>query len=100
MNLDREKLGFEVVAMMHVLFANHADEEAQIQFEKAVKETPEILSCYHVTGESDYFLQVMAKSLSSYEHFLRTFLHKMPGITSVKSSLCLREVKSSSRLPL
>ena len=99
-SLDREKLGFGVVAIMHISFGNHTDEEARIKFEDRVRQTPEILSCYHVSGESDYILQVVSRDLASYEMFIRTVMHKLPGVTSIKSNLCLSEIKNSNELPL
>jgi Lrp/AsnC family leucine-responsive transcriptional regulator len=98
-NLDRRLLGFGVMAMTQICFANHTD-EAPEQFEAAIQGIPEILSCHNVTGEADYFLQIVSPDLESYEKFLREVLRKLPGVTSIRSSLSLREVKSSSRLPL
>jgi len=82
-----------------ICFANHTD-DAPSQFEKSVRSIPEILSCHNVTGEADYFLQIVAKDLVAYERFLRKVLRKLPGVTSIQSSLSLREVKHSTRLPL
>ncbi len=65
-----------------------------------MRNTPEILSCHNVTGEADYFLQIVAEDLVAYESFLRKVLRRLPGVTSIKSSLSLREVKNSTRLPL
>jgi len=98
-NLNRELLGFEVLALVQICFSNHTD-DLPFQFEKKIQEIPEILSCHNVTGEADYFLLVVAENLTSYEKFLRNTLRKLPGVNSIKSSLSLREVKSSSRLPI
>jgi len=98
-NLNRERLGLEVLALVHICFANHTD-DAPDEFEKAIQKIPEILTCYNVTGEADYILQIVSKNLSSYELFLRTVLRKLPGVTSIRSSLALREVKNCTRLPL
>ncbi len=98
-NLNRHQLGFGVLALVQICFANHTD-DAPSQFEKSVRSIPEILSCHNVTGEADYFLQIVAKDLVAYERFLRKVLRKLPGVTSIQSSLSLREVKHSTRLPL
>ncbi len=98
-NLARERLGFGVLALVQICFANHTGEAPEL-FEEEIQNIPEILSCHNVTGEADYILQIVAQDLASYETFLRTVLRKLPGVTSIRSSLSLREVKSSSRLPL
>lgn len=98
-NLNRHQLGLGVLALVQICFANHTD-NAPAQFEKAVLDIPEVLSCHNVTGEADYFLQIIARDLIAYERFLRKVLRKLPGVTSVQSSLSLREVKNSTRLPV
>lgn len=98
-NLNRHRLGFGVLAFVQICFANHTD-DAPSQFEKSVRSIPEILSCHNVTGEADYFLQIVAQDLVAYERFLRKVLRKLPGVTSIQSSLSLREVKHSTRFPL
>ncbi len=98
-NLNRYRLGFGVLALVQICFANHTD-DAPSQFEEAIQNIPEVLSCHNVTGEADYILQIVAQDLVAYEQFLRKVLRKLPGVTSIQSSLSLREVKNSTRLPL
>jgi len=42
----------------------------------------------------------VAPDLDAYGRFVSEVLRGMPGITSIRSSLSLREVKASSRLPV
>jgi DNA-binding Lrp family transcriptional regulator len=97
--LNRKRLGFGVLALVQVCFANHVD-DAPERFEQAVRSIPEVLSCHNVTGEADYFLEVVARDLDAYGRFVSDVLRKLPGVTSIRSSLSLREVKASSRLPV
>ena len=52
------------------------------------------------TGSADYLLTVLAADIAAYERFLHDTLFKLPGITHVRSSIVLREVKAETRLPL
>ena len=61
---------------------------------------PEILSCHNVAGEADYFLQVVARDLEAYGEFVSNVLRRLPGVAEIQSSLSMREIKSSNRLPL
>jgi Lrp/AsnC family leucine-responsive transcriptional regulator len=97
--IDRKKLGIGLIAFVRVTFANHAGEQP-FQFEEAIQAIPEILSCHNVTGESDYQLQVVARDIESYGDFVSTVLRKLPGVAEIHSSLSMREIKSSNRLPL
>ena len=98
-NLNRHRLGLGVLALVQICFANHTD-DAPSQFEEAVQNIPEVLSCHNVTGEADYFLQIIARDLVEYELFLRKVLRRLPGVTSIQSSISLREVKNTTRFPV
>ncbi|MBB5370218.1 MULTISPECIES: Lrp/AsnC family transcriptional regulator [unclassified Janthinobacterium] len=97
--LNRKKLGIGLVAFVRVVFANHGNEQPS-QFEQAILSIPEILSCHNVAGEADYFLQVVARDLETYGEFVSTVLRRLPGVAEIQSSLSMREIKSSNRLPL
>ncbi len=97
--IDGKKLGIGLTAFVRIVFANHAGEQPE-QFELAIASIPEIMSCHNVTGESDYFLQVVARDLEAYGNFVTKVLRKLPGVAEIHSSLSLREVKSSNKLPI
>ena len=67
-------------------------EEALTRFESSVKEIPEILECFLMTGESDYILRIAVKDTEDYERFYRETLGKMPGVSRIQSSLVLRTI--------
>lgn len=98
-NLDRRKLGFDVLAFVQLSFGIHTDTTSN-SFEEAILKHPNVLSCHKITGNADYLLQVVATDLESYSQFIETVLRKMRGINVIHSSLALREIKSSSRLPI
>jgi DNA-binding Lrp family transcriptional regulator len=96
--LSRRRLGYGVLAIVEVRFSTHSVELAA-QFEAAVQELPQILTCHNVTGEMDFVLQVVAKDLDDYGRFT-TVLRHLPGVTAIHSSLVLREIKSFTGLPV
>ncbi|WP_197081518.1 Lrp/AsnC family transcriptional regulator [Chromobacterium sp. LK1] len=98
-NLDRRKLGYDVLAFVRLSFGEHAD-DAPNRFELQMQERPEVLSCHKITGDADYLLQVVAPSLDAYSDFIETVLRKTPGLHAIHSSLALREIKAGSRLPI
>ena len=98
-NLDRRMLGFDVLAFVHVRFDAHTD-DAPDRFEQVIQTLPQVLSCHKVTGDADYVLQVLATDLDAYGEFVERVLRKQRGIASIHSSLALREVKSTSRIPV
>lgn len=98
-NLDRRKLGLDVLAFVQIRFLVVTDASTQ-QFEDTILAHPAVLSCHKITGEADYMLQVVATDLDAYGRFMETVLRKLPGISSIHSSLALREIKATHRFPL
>ncbi len=97
--LNHRQLGFGVTAFVQVKFASHGVELAQ-QFEDAIQTLPQILACYNVTGSADYLLHVLAEDLESYGDLTLNTIRKLPGVDAIHSSLCLREIKSSTKIPV
>jgi Lrp/AsnC family transcriptional regulator, leucine-responsive regulatory protein len=97
--LDRERMGFGVLAFVQLSVSIHTD-EATRAFEAMILGRDEVLSCHNVTGRADFLLQVVAPNLTEYGHFIDRVLRKLPEIKSIESSLCLREMKAAGRLPI
>ncbi len=97
--LSRKKLGYGVLAFVQIGFGSHTGDEL-LRFEDRVQAIPEVLSCHNLTGECDYLLQVVAKDLETFGAFVRDVLRELPGVSLIRSSLSLREVKMSGRLPV
>ncbi len=97
--LNPKLLGFGVIAFIQVKFASHRIELAR-EFEDAIQTLPHIMACYNVTGSADYLLHVLAEDLESYGELTLNTIRKLPGVDAIHSSLCLREIKTSTRIPL
>lgn len=97
--LNRKLLGFGIYAFVQIFSESHTDDSLE-QFEKEVQEIPEILSCHNITGDADYILQIVSENLEEYEKLLRKVIRRLPGVTSVKTSISMREVKDTTNLPL
>lgn len=97
--VDREKVGLALCVLAEVNLTRHNEDDVR-RFEEAVAATPQIVSCYATTGQSDYVLKVLVPDIKSYEGFLHDTAFKLPGVTHVRSSVVLKEVKAETRLPL
>ncbi|MGB1110285.1 MAG: Lrp/AsnC family transcriptional regulator [Gammaproteobacteria bacterium] len=98
-NLDRRKLGFGVMAFVQISCTDH-DEASTEAFERIIQSSDNVMACHNTTGEADFLLQVVARDLDDYSRFVESTLRKLPGVAAIRSNISLREVKSSSRLPL
>jgi Lrp/AsnC family transcriptional regulator, leucine-responsive regulatory protein len=97
--IDREKVGLNLAAVAEVNLDKHSEDLVQ-RFEKAVAASPQIVRCLSATGPADYILTVLVPNIKHYEQFLHNTLFKLPGVTHVRSSIVLREVKSEVALPI
>ena len=96
--VDREKVGLALCILAEVNLSRHNEDDVR-RFEQAVAVCPQIVSCYSTTGQADYLIKVLVPDIKSYETFLHETAFKLPGVTHVRSSVVLKEIKSETRLP-
>ena len=97
--LDAAALGLGVVAFVHVAMEKGHNANLR-QFTDAIRALPEVLECFSVTGDFDYVIKVVARDLKSLSQFLMDTLMGLPGVSNVRSSVCLDQIKSTGSLPL
>lgn len=97
--LDPIKCGLTVSVFIHVTLEKQVGQALQV-FEKAIRDRPEVMESYLMTGDSDYLLRVVVPDVQELERFIVEFLAKIPGIGNIKSSFALKQVKYQTALPL
>ncbi|WP_144776542.1 Lrp/AsnC family transcriptional regulator [Marinobacter maritimus] len=98
--LDHKKLGLSLTAIILIGMDRHTPERFSA-FEEQVREYPEILECYLVTGhDADYMLKVVVPDMDHYHHFLLNRITRIQGVSGVHSSFVLKRVIDSTALPL
>ena len=97
--VDRARVGLDLMVVVETNLSQHTEELVH-QFEAAVAATPQIVRCLSTTGQADYILTVLVPGIAEYEQFLHGTLFKLPGVTHVRSSIVLKEVKAEVRLPV
>lgn len=97
--LDRAQLGLDVLVFVHVRLASQG-RDAIAQFDEAIRNRPEVLDCYTLTGEWDFFLKVVVHDMKEYESFFLDHLSKIANVQSVNSSIAVTVVKESTALPM
>lgn len=97
--LDRTKLGLDVVVFVQVRLSTQG-RDAIAQFDRAIRDRPEVLDCYTLTGEWDFCLRIVTHDMKEYEAFFLDHLSKIPNVQSVNSSIAVTVVKESTVLPL
>jgi Lrp/AsnC family transcriptional regulator len=97
--LDPAIMGLSVNVLANIKLKAH-DEETLEAFEQAALARPEIVECFVTSGDSDYAVRIVVRSIDEYEHLLKKVLLHFPGVGSVNSHFALKCVKNTTRLPI
>jgi len=97
--LDRRKTNMAFVVFCHVRLTQHVKEQL-VGFENQVVQLPEVLECYHVSGDYDYMLKINVADMEAYREFMTSKLTTLSQIGSTHSVFMIEEVKSSTVLKL
>lgn len=97
--LNPEAIGLTVTAFVRVRLDKQGDRHLA-EFETAIAAMPEVMECYLMTGECDYQLRVIVRSLAEFEDFLRQKITRIPAVAEVTSSFALRPVVYRTALPV
>lgn len=97
--LDARQLGYKVHAQVEVNIERSNKDLAE-KFRQHVIATPEVLSCYMVSGSVDYVLEVVATDLDSYARFIEKQILEIDGVKDASSTIFLRTIKQPAGLPV
>jgi len=97
--LNPPLIGLEIVAYVS-LTVDRAQCKQMRDLENTLRAFPEILECYAISGDFDYLLKIVASDLRTFSEFLNDRLTKVPGVSGMRSMLCLDEVKQAAPLPI
>jgi len=97
--LDAERLGLRLNVFIQVSLEKQR-EEALHRFEETIASRPEVMECYLMTGDSDYLLRVLVRDIRELEVFILNSLSKIPGVSNIRSSIALKQVRYKTAVPL
>jgi Lrp/AsnC family leucine-responsive transcriptional regulator len=67
-------------------------EEALDEFERAVRDCPDVRECQLLSGGADYLLRVAFAGTQEYEQFHKQVLARLPHVARIQTSFVLRTV--------
>jgi len=97
--LSEEALGRGITVYVQVTLDNQKRDTLQV-FEDAVRDVPEVMECYLMSGEADYLVRVLVRDANDYERVHREVLSSLPGVARLVSSFTIRRVFSRTNLPV
>jgi Lrp/AsnC family leucine-responsive transcriptional regulator len=97
--INKEKVGRGFIAIVKVTLSVHQLNLLE-EFTAAVQKIPEILECYHTTGDGDFLLHVVAKDTTDFEQLMRNKLTTLPDVERLHTSIVLNTIKEQSPIPV
>lgn len=97
--LDPGAMGLDVVAFAHVSLEDHHPDSVA-EFDRMVSDLPEILECHAMSGQHDYLIKVICRSISDYDRLLSEHILPAKAVHTVNTSFVLRTNKHTTELPL
>lgn len=88
---DEARLGGAFSVFVNVTLERQSEEALEV-FEARIREAPEVMTCFLMSGGADYLLRVVARDLPSYQAFMTGVLTRIPGVARIQSSFALKEV--------
>ena len=97
--LSQPKVGLPGNVFVHIGLTREVESDLAA-FEQAVRDIPEVMECYLMSGEFDYLLRVVVSDMADFERIHKTELTRLPGVARVNSSFAIRTVRRKTELPL
>ncbi|WP_321960877.1 Lrp/AsnC family transcriptional regulator [Paraburkholderia sp. J7] len=97
--LDAKALDAGMLVMIGVVL-DRSTPESFADFEKAAQKVSGCLECHVVTGEFDYFMLVRTKDSDSFSRLHAEQLLYLPGVRQIRTFVVLKEILSTTSIPL
>jgi len=97
--LDAKRVGLALTAFVHVSLEDHHPDTLE-QFDRLVRDRPEVQECFAMSGQDDYLLRVVSPDIETYEEFLTRQLLALKGVRTANTSFVLKTRKATTALPL
>ena len=83
--VDYTKLGKDVLALMHVAIEHPKFNE---DFLSAIRENSNIVECYYLAGDFDYFVKILTDNIVGLEETLN-YIKSIAGVSKTKTDIVL-----------
>jgi Lrp/AsnC family transcriptional regulator len=69
-------------------------------FARLIEGHAEIVECLATSGSADYQMKIRIADVEAYEQFMSQVLLRSPHVREVHSSFVLKELKSTTEIPV
>jgi Lrp/AsnC family transcriptional regulator len=96
--VDPRKINLGVTAFVAVKTNQHNQQWFEA-LRDAVRDIPEVVEFYRMSGDVDYLLRVVVPDIAGYDSVYKRLI-KTVGLSDVSSSFAMEELKFTTALPL
>lgn len=96
--VDPAKVGCPLSVMVLIRTSSH-DAAWMERFQLALREMPEVVGAYRMTGDLDYVLRVRVADVPAYDTFYKRLISKVP-LSDISASFVMEEIKDTTAMPL
>ena len=97
--LDPHKLSLTTSSIVQIRLHSIKKENIAI-FKRAIDEISEVIECYQVTGETDFFLKIITTDITAYQQLLVEKLSTIEPVKCIRSAVILTTLKENGLLPI
>lgn len=90
--IDPDKIGLPVSVFVEVETADHSSEWLD-RFAQVIRDMPEIVDAWRMSGDVDYLLHVVVPDIAAYDQFYRRLIAGVP-LRNVSSRFSMERMKA------
>ncbi|MBH0238889.1 Lrp/AsnC family transcriptional regulator [Methylobrevis albus] len=96
--LDPKLVNAKVTVFVSITTSQHSEEWLR-RFAEVIRDFPEVIEFYRMSGQVDYLLRVVVPDIEAYDAFYKRLITKI-DIADVSSSFAMEQIKYTTALPL
>src|SRR5665648_625328 len=96
--LDPKKVNVGVTVFVSITTSHHTQEWLD-RFHEALKDFPEVVEFYRMSGQVDYLLRVVVPDIERYDTFYKRLISRIE-LSDVSSAFAMEQIKFTTALPL
>jgi Lrp/AsnC family transcriptional regulator len=96
--LDNKKVGLGVTVFVSIKTNRH-DLEWLRKFAAGVRDMPEVMEFYRMSGDTDYLLKVVVPDIAGFDRVYKKLI-QVVELFDVSSAFAMEEIKYTTALPL
>ncbi|WP_210183356.1 Lrp/AsnC family transcriptional regulator [Methylobrevis pamukkalensis] len=88
----------KVTVFVSITTSQHSEEWLR-RFAEVIRDFPEVVEFYRMSGQVDYLLRVVVPDIEAYDSFYKRLISRI-DIADVSSSFAMEQIKYTTALPL